>query len=410
MSGDNSEQTDSRPAVNLLIEKYASQAAAVGRNNAGFSLAVQLRDNGYSLTEALAAAQAYADRVGPGYSLAEAAASAKSAYKIAAREPWSESRLSYRGRQAALKRNFPTQPWHEREAAMRAAAAGKEREQARAKVVKFFKSCKPIAGTSAATYLESRGIPLSLAEAARCRYSEDFPGCGEAVVFHVRNADRLLALQGRSLSGKIMRNYGSLAEGVFTTGCLLESQEVAITESPIDALSLKAAGLPALALCGTGNIPKWLADMLSVSAESAKDEADRRRVFLATDNDEAGEQAAARLAAALCRSECVRLIPQGKDFNEDWLADSGALEARVREALSRASAQADSPAPVSRSLSCPKCGVSNDVQPTEYDNISSYKCSCGYDCALDNILLGMSSEKIIAHAGPQAESRDYEEF
>ena len=361
MSGNNnSEQTDSRPAVNLLIEKYASQAAEVGRNNAGFNLAVQLRDNGYSLAEALAAAESYAAMVGPGYSLAEATASAKSAYKSAAREPWSECRLSYRGRQAALKRNFPTQPWHEREAARRAAESAKEQDAARGREIKFFfNDCKPIAGTQAAANLESRGIHIGLADYAKCRYAEAFPNIGEAVVFTVRDDTRVLALQGRSLTGKVMRNYCSLAGGVFSSCGVSNSQEVAITESPIDALSLAAAGLPAVALCGTGNIPKFLVDMLSVPAESAGEEADRRLVFLATDNDEAGEQAATRLASTLGRSECVRLIPQGKDFNDDWLADPQALSARVSQVKSQrppagsCAGQADSPAPVSRSLRCP---------------------------------------------------------
>lgn len=414
MSSNNSDQTDSRPTVEFLVDKYAEKAYEIGRNNAGFQLAVQLRDNSYSLSQALAAAEEYAAAVGPGYSLAEATASAKSAYRSAAREPWSDGKLSYKGRQAALKRNFPTESWQEREVARRAAESAKEQDAARGRAIKFFfNDCKPIAGTPAAAYLESRGIPTDLAQYADCRYAEAFPNIGEAVVFKVRDDTRILALQGRSLSGKVMRNYCSLAGGVFSSCGVANSQEVAITESPIDALSLAAAGLPAVALCGTGNIPKFLVDMLSVPAESAADEADRRLVFLATDNDEAGEQAATRLASTLSRSECVRLNPTGKDFNDDWLADPQALAARVSQVKNQrppaggSSEQADSPAPVSRSLRCPKCGTANNVKPTEFANISSYKCACGYDCAMDNILLRMDGDKIFAHTKPEDESEDY---
>src|SRR5205823_2255949 len=41
----------SRPAAHLLLDKYLQQAAPGNRNASGFHLALQLRDNGYSLAE-----------------------------------------------------------------------------------------------------------------------------------------------------------------------------------------------------------------------------------------------------------------------------------------------------------------------------------------------------------------------
>src|ERR1039458_9745419 len=67
-----------------------------GRNNAGFGLALQLRDNGYSQPEAVSSMASYVDRVGKTnltgkperYTLTEAGASVREAYRSPAREPW----------------------------------------------------------------------------------------------------------------------------------------------------------------------------------------------------------------------------------------------------------------------------------------------------------------------------------
>jgi hypothetical protein len=80
-----------RPPVDLLLDKYIGQAAPGTRNHCGFHLALQLHDNGYSLTEAEAVLRQYqqamdcpADR----YSVAEALGSLHSAYRAPARAPW----------------------------------------------------------------------------------------------------------------------------------------------------------------------------------------------------------------------------------------------------------------------------------------------------------------------------------
>lgn len=81
-----------------LVSKYLSKSAQVGRNNAGFELACQLRDNGYSSTEAEQPMREYAARVPrfntkgqpEPYTADDALKSMQQAYLTTARAPWSE--------------------------------------------------------------------------------------------------------------------------------------------------------------------------------------------------------------------------------------------------------------------------------------------------------------------------------
>jgi hypothetical protein len=80
-----------RVPVEVLIEKYLKLPLG-GRNDTGFDLACQLRDNGYPVSEAEAALLDYQRRVpqnGHAYTVAEAVASVRSAYTRPQREPWS---------------------------------------------------------------------------------------------------------------------------------------------------------------------------------------------------------------------------------------------------------------------------------------------------------------------------------
>ena len=90
-------QTHSRDrvAADRLIGRALEQAAG-GRNDAGFWLAAQLRDNGYSRAEAEAILSEFGSRVPPSnskghdepYTRAEALASVEQAYQHSPREPW----------------------------------------------------------------------------------------------------------------------------------------------------------------------------------------------------------------------------------------------------------------------------------------------------------------------------------
>ena len=82
--------------ADVLIDKYVREARLRGRNNAGFDLACQLRDNGYAQAEAEAALRLYAQRVPAtnskgkheDYTETEALASVESAYRQAKRQAW----------------------------------------------------------------------------------------------------------------------------------------------------------------------------------------------------------------------------------------------------------------------------------------------------------------------------------
>jgi hypothetical protein len=182
-----------------------------------------------------------------------------------------------------------------------------------------FEKAKPVAGTPGASYLEGRGVPLAIAEAANVRYGPWPKGDGEwfdAVQFPLLDADgNLVAVTARSIEGKTMRTGGERSRGVFLgSPDALGSVSIAVCESPIDSLILEAAGLRAIALGGT-SWPEWLPGVL-----------EDKDVALATDADQAGDECAAKLSALLVRP--WRLRPDGaKDFGE--LAEAGGLDAVI---------------------------------------------------------------------------------
>ena len=181
-------------------------------------------------------------------------------------------------------------------------------------------------GSPAADYLQSRGIPLDLADDSRVRYCPKWDhwqekgegqwekiGTDPRVVFPLWNQDgKRVAISARAIEPTFIepkqQTNGDKKQGLFTTPGALETPALVITEAPIDALSLAACGLPAVAICGT-SWPEWLPDWIGL-----------RPVLLAFDNDEAGNKAAARLSDALVGAKCYRLRPTGKDWNDDLLA------------------------------------------------------------------------------------------
>ena len=184
----------------------------------------------------------------------------------------------------------------------------------------------PVARTPGAHYLETRAIPLEIAAAAGVLYVRSWAG-HPAVVFPFRDrAGALVAAQGRHLTNDLKPNKrtgGPSKMGVFATPGAFNAATVAIVEAPIDALSLAAAGLPAIALHGT-NAPAWLAAALAF-----------KTVCVALDNDKAGNDASLRLIGELSAfgGRCERLHPAaGKDWNEILVAKG--LAALVEE-LSR---------------------------------------------------------------------------
>lgn len=85
-----------RVSIEVLTSRALDRVGTEGRNNAGFWLACQARDNGYSQSEAESAIQAYGDRVPEtntkgereAYTLHDAIASVREAYRKPDRDPW----------------------------------------------------------------------------------------------------------------------------------------------------------------------------------------------------------------------------------------------------------------------------------------------------------------------------------
>jgi hypothetical protein len=185
---------------------------------------------------------------------------------------------------------------------------------------------REIDGTKAETYLRGRGVCIEAARAAGALFAPNFYGkC--AATFPI--CDRHGAQTGAS--GRYMSTHatpktriaGTKRDGIFATAGALAAQAIIVTEAPIDALSLATAGYPAIALCGTSG-PAWMHLACGL-----------RRVLLAFDADEAGDNAAAALMAFLAPygARCERLRPDGaKDWNEALQRDCGAL----RDFLTRA--------------------------------------------------------------------------
>lgn len=181
---------------------------------------------------------------------------------------------------------------------------------------KFVADAKPISGTKGAAYIESRGFPADVAQRAGVKFGRwwkasnegDKPEPFEAVIFELVDREgQMVAAQARAITGDTKRTRGNKSEGIFESfPGALESARVAITEAPIDALALAAAGLPAIAICGkTG--PEWLSQHLA-----------GREIVIATDADKDGDKIAANLAKLMRRtSPTIRLRPAGgKDWSE----------------------------------------------------------------------------------------------
>jgi 5S rRNA maturation endonuclease (ribonuclease M5) len=172
-------------------------------------------------------------------------------------------------------------------------------------------------------YLQSRGIDPATAKAFGCGYAAAWKhwekdktgnwhlrGTDRRVVYPVTNSDgNVIAFHGRAIdenfldSPKISKGDKSL--GLFQTLNALENETIAICEGPVDAMALYQCGMNAAALIGT-SAGDWLPSAVAF-----------RKVFVATDNDDSGNEAAATLISDFCSrgARAVRLCPE--DCN-DW--------------------------------------------------------------------------------------------
>ena len=136
----------------------------------------------------------------------------------------------------------------------------------------------------------------------------------------------IVAVQGRAVVGNTIAAHvarGRKARGVYATGGL-EGRVIAIAEAPIDALSVYACGISAVATGGT-SFPAWLPGRLRMA----------KRVLIATDSDGPGDVFAATLrdamgAAGINPGRIVRFRPVRKDVNADLMVDPEGLRGRLR--------------------------------------------------------------------------------
>lgn len=187
-------------------------------------------------------------------------------------------------------------------------------------------------GTPAEAYLAGRGIPAEVARAAAVAYAPVFYG-RPAVVFPIRDREgQLRAVNGRFLAdGRWPKTMtaGTKSAGLFATAGALVGERIVVTEAPVDALSLAACGLPALALVGTSG-PAWLPAFVAF-----------KRVLIALDADQEGDAKSKKLAAELGAfgARVARLRPNGmKDWNE---ALQRLGQVALSEALARLEAGSD---------------------------------------------------------------------
>jgi DNA primase len=200
-------------------------------------------------------------------------------------------------------------------------------ETARAKEV--LRDALPLENSPGAAYVEKRGIPAEPATGSGVRYAPDYYG-RPAVLFPMHDrAGELVAIEGRYIDGKSdpkTRTTGEKGRGVFLTPGALETTPRlpaarVLTEGPFDALALAAAGVPAVALCGT-SAPEWLLTVCACSPAA-----------IALDADRGGDEGSERLMWELGRrgSNLARLRPRGA---KDWAELLELLGAeRLRDAL-----------------------------------------------------------------------------
>lgn len=310
-----------------LLDRAIAQASS-GRNDACFRMSCQLRDNRYDLSAAECVVlqyQAAVEWVGNGqYTVLEALATLRSVYRSQAREPWNDGggpggggtgRQRNAQRLQRLEQVFGNAPPATPVVDTQSVERYKRQLALCGQVINY---------QPAVDYLATRGISAELATAARCGFTENWRGKGgywPAVVFHLFGENgEPVALHGRAIDKpgdwwyRKKQTKGPMSLGVFYTPGALDDVPgpIAIIEAPIDALSLAEAGMPAIATCGTRNPPAWVIKRIAMTSKI---------VYLAHDNDAAGDAAAEQTGLSLYLVEQHRLRPRLKDWNADLVND-----------------------------------------------------------------------------------------
>jgi hypothetical protein len=178
----------------------------------------------------------------------------------------------------------------------------------------------PLDGTPGQAYVERRGVPASLADAAGVRFDPDFGGRPAVLVAMRDREDGIVSLHGRYLhvvrGQNKMLTIGRGGGAVSVLGGW-RADPLILVEGLFDALSLAACGWASVATIG-----RWAPWLPEVSAG--------RIVWLAFDASRPGEADAARYAERLHEAVAVRRLPPPSRC-KDW---STALVKRGRSVVS----------------------------------------------------------------------------
>ena len=163
----------------------------------------------------------------------------------------------------------------------------------------------PLSGTRGQTYVERRGIPLDVADAAGLRYERDFKGRPAVLVGLYNSSGDLKSVHGRYLDvTRVQDKMLTIGPGSGLISVLggWHSEPLIVVEGLFDALSLAVCGWACVATIG-----RWVPWLREVSAG--------RTAWLAFDMGRPGDAEFERYAGHLS-GDVRRLRPPG--LSKDW--------------------------------------------------------------------------------------------
>lgn len=195
-------------------------------------------------------------------------------------------------------------------------------------------------GKKALEYLFNRGISSELIDKYFIGYgnieNEKGTSYKNVIVFPIRENGNIVTWISRTIDDNQENKYYNNTGGMkLFNGDLLKEkdQDIFITESIIDALSLESIGIKAIALCGVNQIKLF--------KERAKKENRFNKYYDGLDNDQAGKKASKELQDFLKNNEEIGIYQetnlfQGtnyKDINEFLTKDKAGLEKALDKSL-----------------------------------------------------------------------------
>ena len=171
----------------------------------------------------------------------------------------------------------------------------------------LFARAIPLTGTSGQEYVERRGIPVTIADAAGLKFEKDFGGRPAVVFAMLDHEGRLASVHGRYLNTvrgqNKMLTIGSGGGAINVLGGW-QVEPLILVEGLFDALSLATCGWASVAT--VGRWAPWLSEVLA-----------DRTVWLAFDTGRPGESEVRSYTQRLHQSRVHRLPPplRCKDWN-----------------------------------------------------------------------------------------------